>query len=381
MTTKKRDYYEILGVGRSASEEEVRKAFRKLALEYHPDRNKQDGATEKFKEINEAYQVLADSKKRASYDQFGHADVQVNGGAPGFEGFDVFGGFGDIFDSFFGGSSSGRSRTTGQRGSDLQQQVAILFEEAVFGIEKEIEVRRTEICTHCKGNRSEPGTDPTTCPNCKGLGQVRRATQSIFGQFVQVTTCGTCRGEGRIIAHLCSKCDGRGTENRKRKLVITIPAGIVSGNQIRLTGEGEASAAGGNAGDLYVSVRVKEHQIFSRENNDILLKHRINVAQAALGDTVLVPTLQGEAEVVIPQGAQSGDVFRLKKEGVPHLGNPQQRGDQLVTINVEIPRVLSGEQRLLMQRLGETFGDHDFGLSEDDKNWFEKLKDSIGGTG
>ena len=263
MTTKKRDYYEVLGVSRSASEEEVRKAFRKLALEYHPDRNKSDGAAEKFKEINEAYQVLADPKKRTDYDRFGHAGVQMNGGAQGFEGFDVFGGFGDIFDAFFGGSST-RTRTSAQRGADLQHQMTISFEEAVFGVEKEIEVRRTEMCSRCRGSRSEPGNEPAVCPNCAGSGQVRRSTQSIFGQFVQVTTCGTCRGEGRIIARPCTTCGARGTETRKRKLAVGIPAGVESGNQIRLTGEGEPGAFGGHAGDLYVGVRVKAHPLFRR---------------------------------------------------------------------------------------------------------------------
>ena len=323
MTTKKRDYYEVLGVTRTSSEEQIKMAFRKLAIEYHPDRNKSGGAAEKFKEINEAYQVITDPKKRADYDRFGHAGVGQNG-ARGFDGFENFGGFGDIFDAFFGGSRT-RSRTSTRRGADLQYSMAVDFEEAVFGAEKQLELERTEVCGHCKGSRSEPGSSPALCSNCGGTGQVRRGHQSIFGQFTQVSTCGTCRGEGRVITKPCSSCKGTGRQVRNRKLFVTLPAGIETGTQIRLTGEGEPGSNGGPSGDLYVSVRVMGHPLFEREGNDIILRHTANIAQAALGATLVVPTLEGEAEIVIPPGTQTGDVIRLKGEGIPHLGSRQRR--------------------------------------------------------
>ena len=291
MTTSKRDYYDVLGISRGASEEDVRKAFRRLALEYHPDRNKKEGAEERFKEINEAYQVLSDAKRRAAYDRFGHEGVSGNGGR-GFEGFDNFGGFGDIFDAFFGsgfGTRSGARRV--RRGADLRCVIGIEFEEAAFGAEKEFEVRRMERCERCGGDRSEPGKRPSTCANCKGAGQVRRAHQSVFGQFVQMATCGTCRGEGSVIAHPCSGCAGSGRQRRDRKLAVSIPAGIEDGTQIRLTGEGEPGTNGAPPGDLYVSVNVDEHPLFERDGYDLYLSLPLNVAQATLGAVVKIPTL------------------------------------------------------------------------------------------
>ena len=377
MTTKKRDYYEVLGVPRNASEEEIKRAFRKLALEYHPDRNRSDGAGEKFKEINEAYQILADNKKRANYDRFGHAGVGRNG-EMGFEGFENFGGFGDIFDAFFGGSTA-RSRTSARRGADLQYSITIAFEEAVFGTKREIEVQRTEICGHCKGSRSEPGSKSTICPNCGGTGQVRRTQQSIFGQFSQITTCSTCRGEGKLITTPCSRCRGMGAQKRNRKLEISIPAGIETGTQIRLSGEGELGSTGGHPGDFYVNVRVKAHPLFQREGYDIIYRYTGNIAQAALGATLVVPTLEGEAEIVIPQGTQTGDVIRLKGEGIPHLDNQRHRGDQLVTIIVKTPISLTDEQRLLLQDLALTFGEDGKEGPQEDKSWFNKFKDTLGG--
>ena len=255
MTTKKRDYYEVLGVPRDASEEAIKRAFRRLALEFHPDRNKGDGASEKFKEINEAYQVLTDTKKRTTYDRFGHAGLGQNG-AQGFEGFENFGGFGDIFDTFFGGAGT-RSRTAAARGADLQHSMTITFEEAAFGVERQFDLRRTEICGRCKGTRSDPGTEPALCSECRGTGHIRRGHQSIFGQFMQVTTCSRCRGEGRVITKPCSTCRGTGRVVRDRKLAVSIPAGIETGTQIRLSGEGEPGANRGRSGDLYVSIRVK----------------------------------------------------------------------------------------------------------------------------
>ncbi len=375
MATHKRDYYEVLGIGREASEEELKKAFRRLALEYHPDRNKEKGASERFKEVSEAYQVLTDPTKRSQYDRYGHVDLGRNGG--GFNGFEGFGGFGDIFDAFFGGFCS-RTRTAAVRGADLQMQVTVSFEEAVFGAEKEMQLERTEICAQCVGSRSEPGAEPSMCSNCKGSGEVRRSHQSVFGQFVQVGTCGTCRGEGRIITKPCTRCRGMGRERRSRRLAITIPAGIESGAQLRLSGEGEPGANMGGPGDLYVSVLVKAHPILQRQGNDIVLRQPVNIAQAALGHQVMVPTIDGETELTISPGTQSGDVLRLKGKGVPHLRNPRRRGDQLVYVAVQVPRTLTEEQRRLMEELAATMdGDVD-DLSSDDKGWFGRLKDTLG---
>ena len=379
MTTHKRDYYGVLGVSRDATGEDVKKAFRKLALQYHPDRNKDDGAGEKFKEISEAYQVLSDPKKRTEYDQFGYVRSGTNGGARGFDGFDVFGGFGDIFDAFFGGAGV-RTRTSPQRGSDLGYPMTISFEEAVFGAEKSFEVRRTEVCSHCRGQRSEPGSSPAVCPNCNGAGQVRRSHQSIFGQFVQVQTCGTCGGEGNMITESCSRCRGSGTETRNRKLAVTIPAGIESGTQIRLTGEGEPGRVGGPPGDLYVSIRAKPHRFFQRDGYDILSRHTVNIVQAALGATVEVPTLDGEVQLDVPPGAQTGDVFKLRGHGVPHLNNKSSRGDQFVALRVKTPQSLTRDQKELLEQLAESL--HEPGREEpdEDRGWFDKIKDSLGGS-
>ena len=377
MTTSKRDYYDVLGISRSASEEDVRKAFRRLALEYHPDRNKKKGAEERFKEINEAYQVLSDAKSRAAYDRFGHEGVSGNG-ARGFEGFDNFGGFGDIFDAFFGsgfGTRSGARRV--RRGADLRYVIGIEFEEAAFGAEKEFGVRRMERCERCGGDRSEPGKRPSTCANCKGAGQVRRAHQSVFGQFVQMATCGTCRGEGSVITHPCPGCGGSGRQRRDRKLAVSIPAGIEDGTQIRLTGEGEPGTNGAPPGDLYVSVNVNEHPLFERDGYDLYLSLPLNVAQATLGAVVKIPTLGGEAELDIPAGTQSGQRFRLRGKGIAHL-NSGRRGDQLVQVVVTTPRSLTEEQRRLFRELSESLEVEPIDGDGDGKGWFDRLKDVLG---
>ena len=379
MTTHKRDYYEVLGVARNASEEDIKRAFRKMALEYHPDRNKKDGAEERFKKINEAYQVLSDAKKRSAYDRYGHAAVAGNG-SRGFEGFENFGGFGDIFDAFFGGGFGPRTRTGAARqGADLQYRVTIEFEEAAFGAEMEVEIQRTESCSHCNGARSEPGSSPTMCSNCGGTGQVRRAHQSVFGQFVQVATCGTCRGAGKVITQPCSNCRATGTERRNRKLVVSVPAGIESGTQIRLTGEGESSPNGGRPGDLYVAVQVKEHPLFDRAGYDILYTKPINVAQAALGATVTVPSLDGDTELEVPPGTQPGQVFRLKGRGITHLDS-SRRGDQLVSVFVHTPRHVTEEQRRLFHELAESLGDPETEDDSHDKGWFGRFRDTLGGA-
>lgn len=382
MTTSKRDYYDVLGVARSASEEEVKKAFRKLALEYHPDRNKNDNAADKFKEINEAYQILSDPEKRSSYDKYGHDAVSSNGGSRGFEGFDNFGGFGDIFDAFFGGGFGGRTRTasSSRQGADLQYSLTINFEEAVFGATKEFEIERLEVCSNCRGSKSEPGSSATMCTNCNGAGKVRRAHQSIFGQFTQMSTCGVCHGEGKIITQPCTQCRGAGKSRKSRKLEVNIPAGIEGGTQLRLTGEGEPGSNGGRPGDLYVALRVKEHPLFERQGYDILFARPINIAQATLGSMVKVPTLDGDIELNVPNATQSGQVFRLKGKGVPHLKNNRQRGDQLVRIVVQTPKKLTDEQKYLFEQLAQSFGkDVEINPNDHDKGWFGKIKDAFAG--
>ena len=379
MTTQKRDYYEVLGVSRSASEEDVRKAFRKLALEYHPDRNKGHDAAERFKEVNEAYQVLSDPTKRTSYDRYGHQGVSGNGGR-GFEGFENFGGFGDIFDAFFGAGFGPRTRTaSATRGADLQYPLTIDFEQAVFGTERQFDLARIEMCGRCRGSRSEPGSTPTLCSNCGGTGQVRRAQQSIFGQFVQVGTCGTCQGEGKTVNQPCSNCRGTGRERRKRRLSVTIPAGIEEGTHIRLGGEGEPGSNGGPPGDLYVSVRVNEHPFFRRDGYDIVYTLPIDIARAALGATVTVPTMDGEVELDIPTGTQSGETLRLRGKGVPYLRS-NRRGDQLVGVVVRTPTSLTEDQRRLLEELAESIGELEPGVIDHDKGWFGKFKDAFGGT-
>ena len=379
MTTHKRDYYEVLGVARDASEEEIKKAFRRLALEFHPDRNKSDGAADRFKEVSEAYQVLSDGGKRSSYDRFGHAGVDGNG-TRGFEGFENFGGFGDIFDAFFGGGFGTRTRTAAQRGSDLQASLDLEFEEAVFGVNKEMEVRKTEACARCKGLRSEPGSAAERCGYCAGSGRVRRAQRSIFGQFVQEAVCGNCRGEGLVISQPCSQCRGTGQERRKRRLSVSLPAGIEGGSQIRLSGEGEPGTYGATPGDLYVSVRVKAHPLFERDGNDILHRHPVSIADAALGVAIKVPTLDGEADLAVPEGTQSGQVFRLKGKGVPHLRNQRQRGDHLVHVFVVTPTSLSDRQRELLVEFSETLDGDSEGDATDEKGWIGKIKDTFGGS-
>ncbi len=376
-TSNKRDYYDVLGIPRDSSEEEIKKAFRKLALEFHPDRNRSDGAEARFKEVNEAYQVLSDSRKRADYDRFGHSAVGANGGR-GFEGFENFGGFGDIFDAFFGGGvgSQQASANAARRGNDIQTRVAVSFEEAVFGAEKNIEITRVDVCSRCRGSRSEPESDTVTCNNCNGSGQVRRSHQGFFGQFVQVTPCSVCHGEGFTITNPCSRCAGAGRERRARKLAVKIPAGIDDGVQIKLSREGEAGLNGGIPGDLYVALNVRAHEVFRRSGTDILLSLPVSVSQATLGARVDVPTLEGTEELFIPPGTQPGDTFSLKNKGVPHLGS-NQRGSQIVTVDVKIPTSLDRDQRQLFAALSESMGETDVGGGN--KGIFDKFKDVFTG--
>jgi molecular chaperone DnaJ len=382
-----KDFYEALGVARTDNEEEIRKAFRKKAMEFHPDRNKSEGAEDKFKEINEAYQVLSDPKKRAQYDRFGRAGAGSNGGQDRpFDGFDVFGGFGDIFDSFFG-DASGRRENRSQRGEDLQQRVILDFNEAVFGTDREVEVTRQESCQHCSGAGNEPGSEISTCSTCRGAGQVRRSQRSVFGQFAQVVACQACRGSGKLIKTPCTSCRATGVDRRKRKISVTIPAGVEAGMQVRLTGEGDTGRDGGPAGNLYVHLDVREHEQFYREGNDLLYALPVNVAEAALGVEKEVPTLDGGTErIKVPQGTQPGAEFRIRGKGVPHLHGNNRRGDLRVLVNLQVPQALDPEQRKLLEELAislnssqsgnDSSGDQD-GDGDGDKGIFEKIKEVL----
>lgn len=369
------DYYEILGVGRGASDDELKAAFRKLARQYHPDVNKEPHAEEKFKEINEAYGVLSDAEKRARYDRFGKAGV--NGGSGGFH--DYTADFSDLFEGLFGGgfgfSGGGRSRRAPRRGRDLQMNVSLTFEEAVFGVEKEIEFMRDDVCSRCKGNGAEPGTTPTDCVTCGGQGEVRQVRQTFLGQMVQSATCPTCNGRGRTIASPCATCRGSGLERKKISRKVSIPGGVDEGTQIRLNGEGEPGANGGPHGSLFLGLDIKPHQFFKRRENDILLNLDINIAQAALGAEVPVPTLEGEEMLKIPAGTQPGKIFSMKGKGVPHVRYKNQRGDQRVIVNVAIPSKLTKEQKELFEKLAESLGT---AVNPQEKGFLDRLGEAFG---
>jgi molecular chaperone DnaJ len=359
----KRDYYEILGVSKDASADEIKKAFRRLAVKYHPD--KEGGDETKFKEINEAYEVLKDSSKRQRYDQFGHAGVGGNGGAGGGNPFDGFQGFngqninfdfgdlGDIFGSFFGGGPQGQQRTP--RGQDVAVNVTLSFEEAVFGAEKEISVNLDDTCSHCKGNGAEPGHDLTTCGTCKGSGQINRVMNTMFGQIQQATICPTCEGRGKVPEKVCTVCHGKGVERKHQVVKLKVPAGIDDGATIRLNGRGEAVRGGGEKGDLYVNIRVKPHKKFTREGDLILSDENITMVQAALGAEIEIDTVDGELTMKIPAGTQSGTDFKLSNHGVPHLRG-DGRGAHIVTIHVDTPTKLTKKQKELLQEFGSAGG-------------------------
>jgi molecular chaperone DnaJ len=345
----KQDYYELLGVPRNASDEEIKRAFRKLAFQYHPDRNKELGAEEKFKEINEAYQVLSDPEKRRRYDRYGRVDIEE--GFPDFG----FGGLGDIFESFFGGFGTPFGRTAQrvpQKGDSLQSHLTFSFKEAVFGCKKEVEIARIEFCPSCHGIGSEPGTNPETCPDCRGTGQVRRVQQSIFGRYTSTITCSRCGGNGTVISNPCSQCQGRGRIKVKRKIRVNIPAGVDEGYRLRLDGEGCVGLYGGPPGDLYVTLSVKPHNLFHRDGSDILYELSINFAQAALGDEVRVPSLDGKVDLKIPPGTQNGKTFRCKGKGIPHIEG-KGRGDLLVKVSVITPQHLDKNQHRLFEELAK----------------------------
>jgi molecular chaperone DnaJ len=373
----KRDYYEVLGLNKGASEDEIKKAYRKMAKKYHPDLNPGDEKAEAaFKEVNEAYQVLSNPETRAQYDQFGH-DGPAGQGFGGFD-FSGFGdgGFGDIFDMFFGGGGFGgssRRRNRGPvRGSDVRYDLDISFEEAAFGTKKEIEVVRMENCTECKGTGARKSDDVTTCPVCNGSGEVSHAQNTAFGRFVNVRTCDRCGGEGTIVSDPCPKCRGRKRVRRVRKISVTIPAGIDNGQAITLRGEGEIGERGGPAGDLYVYITVRPHKLFRRNGYDLHCDVPITFGQAALGAEVEVPTLEGKVKYSVPEGTQTGTVFRLRNQGIQHLRN-NTRGDLYVKVNIEVPKRLSDRQKELLREFEELTGE-----TEQRKSFFEKMKDAFG---
>ncbi len=372
----KRDYYEILDIDKSADEKDIKKAYRKMAMKYHPDRNQGDSeAEEKFKEINEAYEILSDSQKRSRYDQFGHEGV--NGSGQGFGGFSGAGGagfddiFGDIFDMFGGGGTRRRSRAA--KGRDIQVETVVEFKEAAFGIEKEIEIIRNETCKTCNGTGAKPGTKVNTCSNCGGTGEVRYTQRTPFGQFVNAKTCPTCGGEGKTFEEACHDCGGSGLKREKRNIKIKIPAGVDNGSVMTLRGEGEPGIKGGPKGDVYVVIRVREHETFKRDGFDILSEAHINIAQAALGDEIIVQTLDGKVKYEVAEGTQSGTVFRLKSKGVPVL-NGYGRGDHYVKVVVETPRDLDERQQELLREFSKTLGTD---LSGKRKGIFSKVKDAF----
>jgi molecular chaperone DnaJ len=376
----KRDYYEVLGVAKGASKDEIKKAYRRKAREYHPDVNKEANAETKFKEINEAYEVLSDEQKRSMYDRFGHSGVNTSGG--GFSGFD-FGGFRDpfeIFEEVFGGfggfgRSSARQSRRPRRGADLRYELTLEFDEAVFGVEKEIEVPRQETCPTCNGSKAEPGSSPIRCPECNGTGEVRRQA----GFFINISTCPRCGGQGEIITSPCHECQGKGTVVKTRRLSVKIPGGVDNGTQIRLSGEGESGVHGGPPGNLYVVIKVKPHPFFRRANDNVHLELAINITQAALGDEVEVPTLDGNELMTIPAGTQTGDTVRLRNKGVPRLrrdGTTSSRGDQVVTIQVRTPTNLTKEQRNLLLELGKTL-DREV-VPQREKSFFDRIRDTLG---
>ena len=378
MAEQKRDYYEVLGVSRGASEDEIKKAYKKMARKYHPDLNPGDKtAEEKFKEVNEAYEVLSDADKKARYDQYGHAGVDPNFGAGGFGGgfdgsFD-FGDLGDIFGSFFGGGFGGGRRTNPnapQRGESIRMSIAISFEEAAFGCEKAVTVERYETCDTCHGNGCAPGTSPEVCPDCHGTGTVQVRRQTPMGVFATSSPCPKCGGKGRIIHQPCKDCRGSGMVRKKKTIQASIPAGIDNGQTISIRGQGNAGKNGGPAGDLMITIPVRPHELFRREGTSVLCEAPITFTQAVLGAELEIPTIDGKVKYTLPEGTQSGTTFRLKGKGIPSI-NGRGRGDQYVTVYIETPKNLNKEQKEALKKFAETMGESNY---EEQKKFFKKFK-------
>lgn len=376
---EKRDYYEVLGVDRNATPEEIKKAYRNLARKLHPDVNKAPDAEERFKEVKEAYDVLSDEKKRAQYDRYGHIDPNQGFGGGGFGGFGGadFGGFGDIFDMFFGGGSR-RDPNAPQRGNDLQYTMTIEFKEAVFGVEKDITIPRTETCDTCHGSGARPGTKPEVCSVCRGTGQQEFVSNTPFGRIVNRRLCSQCGGTGRVIRDKCGACRGTGKVKRQRTIHVRIPAGVDEGAQIRLSGEGEAGTRGGPSGDLYIVIRVKPHEFFEREGDDIYCEVPLTFAQAALGDEIEVPTLTEKVKLRIPAGTQTGTYFRLKGKGVPRLRGMGQ-GDQHVKVVVVTPTNLTEEQKELLRQFAGLSQESAYASNGHSGTLFERMKRAFRG--
>ncbi len=381
----KRDYYEILGVSKSADEKEIKSAFRKLAKQYHPDLNPDNKEAEaKFKEVNEAYEVLSDPDKKSKYDQFGHAAFDQNSGfGGGGAGFTDFGDiFGDIFGDFFGGGSFGGAGTRAQRtgpkaGSDLKIKLDIDFEEAAFGTKKEIKISRIEKCHVCDGSGAKEGTGKKTCPTCNGSGSIKTVQRTPFGQFVSTKVCSTCGGSGEVVEEPCTECSGTGKEKKTRKLSINIPAGVDTGSVIPLRGEGNHGERGGPAGDLYVYINVRPHELFERDGNDVWCEIPVSFAKAAMGGSIQVPTLEGKVKYEVPEGTQTGTVFRLKNKGIKNLRG-SGKGDQYVRVKVEIPKKLTEKQKAALQEFAKEMGENQ--EKDEKKGFFGKMKDAFKDT-
>ena len=372
----KRDFYELLGVGRDANDDQLKKAYRKMAKQYHPDANPGNKEAEaKFKEISEAYSVLSDSSKRKSYDQFGHAAFEQGGGGGYHGGMDM----GDIFGSFFGGAmdigdlfGSGRSRPRPRRGADLQMRVNIKFEEAVFGTTKEVQLQTYEACPTCNGSGSKPGTYPESCKKCNGTGSERITQQSFIGMMTKVVPCSSCRGKGKIIKDPCTTCREEGRVRTSKKIDVNIPKGIDNGQSVRITGKGEMGEKGAPAGDLYITVSVSPHKLFSRDGSHLYLEIPITFVQAALGDEISIPTLSGGVEkYTVKSGTQPGTVVQLRGKGVSNVHNPRSIGDLIVKLNVTVPTALNDRQRDLLKDFNAAMGDE---YVNHKRNWLDKVK-------
>jgi molecular chaperone DnaJ len=365
----KRDYYEVLGVARQATPDDLKRAFRKIAMDSHPDRYPDDpAAAARFKEASEAYTVLSDPGRRRTYDMFGHVASESGGPAVDFSDMP----FADIFDTFFGGGGARSRRQRSNRGDDLRYDITIAFDEAFVGVEKQIDVPRLTTCERCSGSGAEPGSGEETCPGCRGSGQIRRTAQSIFGSVVTAATCPTCGGAGRLLKNPCVQCRGHGRLERTRRLAVRIPPGVDSGSQIRISGEGEAGIRGGPSGDLYVVLRVKGHAHLARRDQDVIYELRVNIVQATLGDRIEIPTLEGPVEIAIPAGTQNGQSFRMAGKGMPDVRGGR-RGDQYVVVQIVVPKDLTAEQKALLRKVGGLTGKPE----KVSRGFFEKLRDAI----